>query len=154
MQPVSTSRLFKILTHHRTHRERKEKYIKDLEQEKLRLIDVEMNLTNENQCLKELLMANGIPFDHIISKYPGLSSYGGSSHGSTSNQGTSATTSTGYTSPPKGPQGSLAPSTPGQTMTPPHSHPHNDNGAVDYDQLGIDFVLTYERGPYLSSPPH
>lgn len=146
--------LHKTLTQHRTHRERKEKYIKDLEHEKLRLIDVEMKLTNENQRLKELLMAHGIPFDHILSKPQGQYAFGGSSHGSTSGHGTSATASTGYTSPPTGLQGSLTPSPPGQTMTPPHNHPHNANGAVDYDQLGIDFVLTYERGPCLSPPPH
>jgi hypothetical protein len=24
---------------------------------------------------------------------------------------------------------------------------------LDYDQIGIDFVLTYDRTPYLSPPP-
>jgi hypothetical protein len=25
---------------------------------------------------------------------------------------------------------------------------------LDYDQIGIDFVLTYDQAPYLSPPPN
>jgi hypothetical protein len=36
-----------------------------------------------------------------------------------------------------------------QAQQPSH---HQQNG-LDYDQIGIDFVLTYDRSPYLSPPP-
>jgi hypothetical protein len=33
-------------------------------------------------------------------------------------------------------------------------HPHGaQQTGLDYDQIGIDFVLTYDRTPYLSPPP-
>jgi len=35
----------------------------------------------------------------------------------------------------------------------PQQPPMNKQG-LDYDQIGIDFVLTYDRAPYLSPPPN
>ncbi|KAF2750763.1 hypothetical protein M011DRAFT_396170 [Sporormia fimetaria CBS 119925] len=152
----------------RTHRERKEMYIKALEQEVLRLKELFTNssrerdaIAEENRRLKELLMAHGIAYDLTGSNNGlgisnmGSSTYGGSSSGSVSgyNPGTN---STGYTSPPSAPRGSVSgPS--GHSLSPPIQPqqqpqvPHPTG--MDYDQLGIDFVLTYDRTPYLSPPP-
>lgn len=143
----------------RTHRERKEMYIKALEQEVLRLKDSFASTTRErdafaqeNRRLKELLMAHGISFDLASSSNGiGSSTYGGSSSGSVS--GYAGTISTGYTSPPSMPHlGSLGnhevSSVPQQ-----HQQQQRPNGGLDYDQIGIDFVLTYDRMPYLSPPP-
>ena len=142
-------------------------YIKALEQEVLRLKDNFTSVSkerdafaDENRRLKELLMAHGIAFDTIaVASGPSAmnSSYGASSAGSVSGYNTGSN-STGYTSPP--------------TMS--HGHAHHGslsqgdmnmplqqqqapqmNSGLDYDQIGIDFVLTYEhiRTPYLSPPP-
>ena len=142
-----------ILTISRTHRERKELYIKALEQEVIRLKESFSSVTkerdafaDENRRLKELLMAHGIAFDTIAvaNGRSGMnSSYGASSAGSVSGYNTGSN-STGYTSPP--------------TMNLPiQSQPQQVpqmNSGLDYDQIGIDFVLTYDhRTPYLSPPP-
>lgn len=136
-------------------------YIKALEQEVLRLKDSFTNASKErdafaeeNRRLKELLMAHGISFDlsspsNGIPQF-GSSTYGGSSTGSVSGGYGPGTNSTGYTSPPTMPhRGSISNDVPvnqpQQAMQP--------NGGMDYDQIGIDFVLTYDRTPYLSPPP-
>ncbi|KAF2084017.1 hypothetical protein K490DRAFT_76129 [Saccharata proteae CBS 121410] len=143
----------------RTHRERKEMYIKALEQEVLRLKEVFGNtsrerdaIAEENRRLKELLAAHGIAYD---ASSPGAgfnrmgSSYGGSSSGSMSG-GTSynpGSASTGYTSPPQ--MGHAMPALPNNgQMHPPQQqqgHLQRPNNSVDYDQIGIDFVLTLEK---------
>jgi hypothetical protein len=137
-------------------------YIKALEQEVLRLKEVFRStarerdaFAEENRRLKELLIANGISFDQLnlgTNRLPhvGGSSYGGSSRGSISAGYGPPSNSTGYTSPPNQRHGSLSgPS--GQTI--PQQQPQQPNGGMDYDQLGVDFVLTYDRTPYLSPPP-
>lgn len=138
-------------------------YIKALEQEVLRLKESFTTVSKErdtfaeeNRRLKELLMAHGIAFDSL-SPVNGLqgfnSSYGGSSSGSVSGGYGTGTNSTGYTSPPTaGHRGSVS-----QDMNVPMNQPQQIpqmNGGMDYDQIGIDFVLTYDhRTPYLSPPP-
>ena len=78
----------------------------------------------------------------------------GSSTGSVSGYGPGSA-STGYTSPPT--RGSV--SHDGMSGQPlalqqqaQQSH-HQQQHGLDYDQIGIDFVLTYDRSPYLSPPP-
>lgn len=135
-------------------------YIKALEQEVLRLKDVYTNairerdaMAEENRKLKELLAAHGIPVD---ASSPGFgrtvgSSYGGSSTGSVSGSYNAQTASTGYSSPPTLPN-QPPPPPPKNGAVQPHAQPQSSNG-LNYDQIGIDFVLTYDRTPYLSPPP-
>ncbi|KAF3001248.1 hypothetical protein E8E13_003258 [Curvularia kusanoi] len=150
----------------RTHRERKEMYIKALEQEVLRLKETFGTTTRErdqfaeeNRRLRELLMAHGIAFDSIASPSNGLSvnlaSSAYSSTGSVSGYGPGSV-STGYTSPPSVHQrnGSISQ----DMMMPSGMHtqamqPSQQVSGLDYDQIGVDFVLTYDRTPYLSPPP-
>lgn len=152
------------LTAVRTHRERKEMYIKALEQEVIRLKDTfaatsreRDAFAEENRRLRELLMAHGIAIDFsntCNSMGPMAGSTYGSSTGSVSGYGPGSA-STGYTSPPSlQHQGSMShDSMGGQSVTmQQQSNGHQHNG-MDYDQVGIDFVLTYDRTPYLSPPP-
>jgi hypothetical protein len=150
----------------RTHRERKEMYIKALEQEVLRLKETFGTTTRErdqfaeeNRRLKELLMAHGIAFDSIASPSNGLAVNMGSStyssSGSVSGYGPGSA-STGYTSPPSvhHRNGSIS----HDMMMPQSMHaqpmqPNQQVSGLDYDQIGVDFVLTYDRTPYLSPPP-
>ncbi|KAF2636632.1 hypothetical protein P280DRAFT_146339 [Massarina eburnea CBS 473.64] len=137
----------------RTHRERKEMYIKALEQEVLRLKETFSGVSkerdafaDENRRLRELLMAHGISFD-LASPPNGMhqfsSSYGGSSAGSVSGGYGTGTNSTGYTSPPTmHHRGSLSNDTHIHQQQPQQGPPPN---GMDYDQIGIDFVLTLER---------
>ena len=142
-------------------------YIKALEQEVLRLKETVATtsrerdaMAEENRRLKELLMAHGISYDLSSPVGSGLggigsSTYGGSSTGSVSGgYGGPGTNSTGYTSPPNMPNQPLPPLSGGGHMSqsPPMQMPQT-NGGLDYDQIGIDFVLTYDRTPYLSPPP-
>ncbi|KAB8356424.1 hypothetical protein FH972_024007 [Carpinus fangiana] len=114
----------------RTHRERKEKYIQALEQEVLRLKEQYLqcsrerdNFAEENRRLKTLLAKHGINipgdlFDPISSS----GSFSGSYHG--------PSTSTSLSPPPNS----------GSTNTASPAPPQ-----LDYDQTGIDFVLSLER---------
>ncbi|KAL6159609.1 hypothetical protein ACJBU6_02045 [Exserohilum turcicum] len=159
----------------RTHRERKELYIKALEQEVIRLKDTfaatsreRDAFAEENRRLRELLMAHGISFDLSSRPSNGLGQVGsstyGSSTGSVSGYG-QGSASTVYTSPPT--RGSTShdgmthqsmalqqqqqhqQQQQQQAQQPSHHQPQG----MDYDQIGIDFVLTYDRTPYLSPPP-
>ncbi|GAB7347918.1 hypothetical protein MBLNU459_g5435t3 [Dothideomycetes sp. NU459] len=151
----------------RTHRERKEMYIKALEQEVLRLKELYGNsardrdaIATENQKLKELLAAHGIAFDSLTpnASFNGMPvSYNGSSSGSISGSYRHESNTSGF--------------------SPPAPHSHNQmsaqsaaahhmaagqlpNNRLDYDQIGIDFVLTYDsqgqpyRAAYPSPPPN
>ncbi|KAF1969021.1 hypothetical protein BU23DRAFT_582950 [Bimuria novae-zelandiae CBS 107.79] len=139
----------------RTHRERKEMYIKALEQEVLRIKESFTSVSKErdafaeeNQRLKELLMAHGISFDNLTPPN-GLprfnSSYGGSSTGSLSGYN-ARTNSTGYTSPPtiSHHRGSISQDINMPINQQPQQVPQM-NAGMNYDQIGIDFVLTLER---------
>lgn len=148
--------------HPRTHRERKEMYIKALEQEVLRIKESFSSVSKErdafaeeNRRLKEVLMAHGIAFDSLSppNGIPAFnSSYGGSSTGSVSGYN-AGTNSTGYTSPPTVHRGSISQDVNMPINQQPQQVPQMNSG-LDYDQIGIDFVLTYDhRTPYLSPPP-
>jgi len=141
----------------RTHRERKELYIKALEQEVLRLKDTfaatareRDAFAEENRKLRELLIAHGIALDSIGSAH-GIGPIGGShyasSSGSVSGYGSG---STGYTSPPSV-QHHRSISHEGTGPQPSTMQQYPQNG-LDYDQLGIDFVLTYDRTSHISPP--
>jgi hypothetical protein len=146
-------------------------YIKALEQEVLRLKETFATTTRErdafaeeNRRLKELLMAHGITFDLSSPPNNGLPHVGsstyGSSRGSVSGYGPGSA-STGYTSPPSfHHRGSMSQDGIGQqglTLHQQQQQQANPSGlqqnGLDYDQIGIDFVLTYDRTPYLSPPP-
>jgi hypothetical protein len=149
----------------RTHRERKELYIKALEQEVLRLKENfstvsrdKESLAEENRQLKQLLAQHGIPWSGS-GGVDELVHHGGASYTSSGSiSGSYAPGSSSYSPPPQ---------------ANPHIHiasPH-DVGVggrsmaqqqvqrgVDYDQAGIDFVLTYANPAnpskaYLSPPP-
>jgi len=143
-------------------------YIKALEQEVLRVKEVFGNtarerdqLAEEVRKLKEIIAAHGISYD--LSTPPtnafgrtGSTSYG-SSGGSISGSYGPSTNSTGYTSPPNMPP-YAPPQVPGSNPNMQQQQQHMaqqvpPNGNMDYDQIGIDFVLTYDRTPYLSPPP-
>ncbi|KAJ9648285.1 hypothetical protein H2201_000593 [Coniosporium apollinis] len=132
----------------RTHRERKEMYIKALEQEVLRLKETFQttarerdSFAEENRRLKQLLAAHGITYD--LSSPSTFSRIGNSGFmdSSTGSAGSyhPGSASTGYTSPP--PPNAM-PQMPGQAPLP---SPPQLNPGMDYDQIGIDFVLTLER---------
>jgi hypothetical protein len=155
------------LTLRRTHRERKELYIKALEQEVLRLKENFSNvsrdketLAEENRQLKQLLAQHGIPWggtggvDELVQN-PSL---GYTSSGSIS--GSYAPGSQGYSPPPI--QANSNPNFLGSASPDLSMNGHGRSIAqqqvqqgVDYDQAGIDFVLTYgdPSNAYLS-PPH
>jgi hypothetical protein len=149
-------------------------YIKALEQEVLRLKETFATTSRErdafaeeNRRLKELLMAHGITFDLSTPPNNGLShmssSTYGSSSGSVSGYGPGSV-STGYTSPPSfqhrgsishdgmSQQAMTLQQQQQQQQQQAHASGQQPNG-LDYDQIGIDFVLTYDRTPYLSPPP-
>ncbi|KAG9242046.1 hypothetical protein BJ878DRAFT_426757 [Calycina marina] len=140
----------------RTHRERKELYIKAMEQEILRLKESfskttrdKDSLAEENRQLKLLLAHNGIA-------WPGTGT-------EDLQRNPDPDPSNGYTSTASM-SGSYAPGSTGYSPSPNHSN-FNFNGGpvnvthgngrsmnkqqvqpgVDYDQAGIDFVLTLER---------
>ncbi|KAI0385821.1 hypothetical protein F5Y04DRAFT_244732 [Hypomontagnella monticulosa] len=141
----------------RTHRERKELYIKALEDEVLRLKEIYSNvsqdkdkLAEENRQLKTLLQQNGIslgPGVGIDDVGNGLSP-GYTSSGSISGSYAPGSSNTAYTppltsisSPP-----SMSVSSQGQPQArsaQPSQQPGQNH--VDYEQAGIDFVLTLER---------
>ncbi|KIW07713.1 hypothetical protein, variant [Verruconis gallopava] len=144
----------------RTHRERKELYIKALEQEVLRLKELyeqsvkeKQQVVEENQALREALRAYGIQYDPRVAPYNTASSQYGESTASITNSQTRASMSTGVTSPtPPGPsipnpssQGS-PPTLEGAMISAPHGYqtsPQQQN--FDHNQVGIDFVLTLEK---------
>lgn len=153
----------------RTHRERKEMYIKALEQEVLRLKETftstirERDLVaEENQRLKQLLAQHGISYDFASPKVKFQreeSSYGGSSSGSISGSYQPASNSTGFSPPPLPGQMSMQHGIPPQANT-GRSMAQLPSARIDYDQVGIDFVLTYDSqgrpippAPYPSPPP-
>jgi hypothetical protein len=150
----------------RTHRERKELYIKALEDEVLRLKEIYSNvsqdkerLAEENRRLRALLSQNGTPGtatgfldDSISNPSVGYASSGSVSGGAPPSSHTSA-----FTPPPLSARSGVSPSS-GHPPGHHHQHQHsgqgqpgmglgiggqtNRNPNMDYDQAGIDFVLT------------
>jgi len=165
----------------RTHRERKEMYIKALEQEVLRLKDVFAQTARErdavaaeNGRLRELLAQHGISYDfgeNPVKFQHSASAYGPSSSGSISGSYADPSDSASF-SPPAPPPNGLPLAMPNDQMQPPPSgglgsmQPHRQhagqlpNNRLDYDQIGVDFVLTYDSqgrptqvpAPYPSPP--
>ncbi|KAI9811424.1 MAG: hypothetical protein M1832_000893 [Thelocarpon impressellum] len=118
----------------RTHRERKELYVKALEQEVLRLKEVvgateheKKAIAEENARLKALLRQHGIAC-------PGDAALGNSDFGDDFSQ--SMSMSMGVSPGP--PAASFPPLADDRPLPPTPL-------ALDYDQIGIDFVLTLER---------
>jgi len=145
----------------RTHRERKEMYIKALEHEVLRLKELYGSsvsdrdaVINENKRLRELLLAHGVSLDSLQSLplMRGMpASYNGSSSGSISGSYRQESSTGDFSPPPLRSQDSKPMASAGQL---PGQH-------LDYDQIGIDFVLTYDsqgqpynRAAYPSPPPN
>ncbi|RKF62723.1 putative bzip-type transcription factor [Erysiphe neolycopersici] len=140
----------------RTHRERKELYIKSLEQEVLRLKDSFSKISRhkdaieeENRKLKVLLTQYDIPWSKISGFEDSARNLSSSNLTAGSTCGSYAPRSNSYgISPLNSPLSSNYPST-----SPPESTPNirnicdnQDRKFIDYDQAGIDFVLTY-AGP-------
>lgn len=150
----------------RTHRERKELYIKALEQEVLRLKENfstvsrdKETLAEENRQLKQLLAQHGIPWngtggiDELVQQNPSL---GYTSSGSIS--GSYVTGSQSYSPPAllSNPNLNYPVTTSADLGMNGRSIAHHQlQQGVDYDQAGIDFVLTYgdPSNAYLSPPP-
>ncbi|KAI9798846.1 MAG: hypothetical protein M1825_004969 [Sarcosagium campestre] len=166
----------------RTHRERKEQYIKNLEQEVLQLKErlAESNrqraaAAEENLRLREILRQHGIQWPNPGFGYESTSpigvggvgaDLGGSSSGSVSGSyrgtlstgfsppnpamGYSTTTTTTTTPPLVAPSqrqmfgGGLAGQAPGQPQQRQQQQRQPAPG-LDYDEAGIDFVLTLEQ---------
>jgi hypothetical protein len=146
-------------------------YIKALEQEVFRLKESFSTTTqerdafaDENRRLKELLAGHGISYDiaaNPVTFSRQHSSYGPSSSGSISGsyRPGSESTNTNFSPPHMHSQ-----TAPGATL-PPSGQQRNlaqlPTNRLDYDQIGIDFVLTYDShgrpippaGPYPSPPP-
>lgn len=150
---------------HRTHRERKELYIKGLEVEVLRLKEnfsavsqSRDTLAAENQQLKNLLAQHGIQWTGSggVDELAQNPSLGYSSSGSPSASYGPASTNT---SPPPQNGGGYMPQ-PLNGFQPVNGANdvngtrtlHNPNG-IDLDQAGIDFVLTSVTNPGGTPPP-
>lgn len=145
-------------------------YIKALEQEVLRLKELYGSTTRdreavamENQKLRDLLAAHGIPFDNITpgtGYQSGLNqSFHDSSSGSISGSYLHDSNTSGFSPPAlRSHDSSMNSQTPGgHGMIGAGQLP---NSRLDFDQIGIDFVLTYDsqgrpvRAPYPSPPPN
>jgi hypothetical protein len=156
----------------RTHRERKELYIKALEDEVLRLKEIFSNVSQdkeklaaENKQLKNALAQNGIAISGAGMAGPDDLSVGYTSSASVSVSGRSHGLGSHSTFTPPLTSKSTAPSISPSTNIHPslgHSprvgsqqlqsiasqqHP-NIAGGFDYEQAGIDFVLTYDDHHY------
>ena len=143
----------------RTHRERKELYVKALEQEVLRLKDVYKKImqerdayAQENRKLRELLASYGIPVPPTITS----PTHDPSSSGSISGSYPPPSSSSNRSPPPK----NTASVTQGPDIA-SNSGPSMDNMTqflpgtdIDYATVGVDFVTTYDRQPYPSPPPN
>ncbi|MCJ1288534.1 hypothetical protein MMC34_000062 [Xylographa carneopallida] len=144
----------------RTHRERKEIYIKALEEQVMQLketytgaVQERLAVIDENRKLKELLRIHNIAYtspENGTSAAPAAPYHGGNSSDSRS-----ASYPYNQTfSPPRLPtSGSVSPSTSAaahagsELIGGPQStfDPHYQGGGMDHDQLGVDFVLALER---------
>lgn len=145
--------IFELKWLHRTHRERKELYIKALELEVLRLKETfssvsqdKERLAAENEQLKALLAQHGIAWKGTggVDEYRAQNSTTYASNSSRS--GSDFPLSARFSSPRKLETHSST-STPGFPPSVARADSTQRTTDVDWDQAGIDFVLTY-------SPPH
>ncbi|KAG6004671.1 hypothetical protein E4U43_000699, partial [Claviceps pusilla] len=131
----------------RTHRERKELYIKALEEEVLRLKELFSNasqskerLSTENKHLKTLLVQHGIPLpttgDHDDGPSPGA----GTSPGTSAAAGSYASFSPGSQSGAS--NGQFANFQPVSGYQVRSASQQLVSKGLDFEQAGIDFVLT------------
>ncbi|KAM0170496.1 hypothetical protein ACHAPC_006680 [Botrytis cinerea] len=149
----------------RTHRERKELYIKALEQEVLRLKEnfssvtqSKQTLAEENRQLKQLLAQHGISWNGSggVDEFTNNPSLGYKS--SDSQAGSYAPGSSSFSPPPLSHSSNSNPNSTYYDAGSPQLRGarrfHNGNDSsmahqqvqgVDYDQAGIDFVLTYGK---------
>lgn len=166
----------------RTHRERKELYIKALEDEVLRLKEIYSNISHdkerlaeENRQLKALLTQNGMSAPvaggaSVLDDSMSNPSIGYTSSASISGGAPPSSYTSAFTPPPLAGGGGHQT----RAMSPHqhgHGHQHHNhsgqgtsagaggqqlrNPQVDYDQAGIDFVLTYDDpSKAYMSPPH
>ncbi|KAI0843002.1 hypothetical protein F5Y06DRAFT_78642 [Hypoxylon sp. FL0890] len=142
----------------RTHRERKELYIKALEDEVLRLKEIYSNvsqdkdkLAEENRQLKTLLQQNGLS----LGSEGGLEDVGNglspgyTSSGSISGSYAPGSSNTAYTPPLTSISSphSMSVSSQGRNLSQQQQQAQQQpaQNRVDYEQTGIDFVLTLER---------
>ncbi|KAH8177556.1 hypothetical protein LIA77_02638 [Sarocladium implicatum] len=133
----------------RTHRERKEQYVKSLEEELLRMKNLYSQtardkdaLLEETRHLKNLLTSNGISFASQLGA--------GAVTSSSSNLGNEGfMTAPSAISPTSSQVSSSAVLGSRQGPSPVSAR---GSGAVDLEQAGIDFVLKY--GPSSSSRPY
>lgn len=161
-----------------THRERKEQYIKALEQEVLRLKEIYSDssrerdrVQQENQRLKALLAQHGIsyelgdtPVNFKRENSGGNSNYHPSSSGSIS--GSYRTGSESATFSPPGSNGLSSASTAlsipnnARQQQVARSAAQLPSTQINYDDVGIDFVLTYDsqgnptQVPAQAHPPY
>jgi len=108
---------------------------------------------DENRKLRELLAAHGIAHDIVPAQQsPSGVNFNTAPAPSTAGSSGYATQSTGYASPPTALSHVPSPSFPAHSpaLTAPTSNMHG----LDYEDVGIDFVATYGRTPYLSPPPN
>lgn len=159
---------------HRTHRERKELYVRALEEEVMRLKEAYANisqdkakLADENKQLKGLLLQYGVPFpEHTGPPDNGNGHgdgqhFGGSASGHSHGGGSYGVYSPGATSQSAAPSISSSNPAPRQHTSGQDLRQMTQQATVtkgvDYDQAGIDFVLTYDNSssprPYPSPPP-
>lgn len=147
----------------RTHRERKELYIKALEDEVLRLKELFSNVSQskerlmaENKHLKTIMAQHGIQFPRSGDRDDGASpGNAGTSPGNNGASGSYASFSPGSQSGAStGHSTNFQPMTGYQTRNAAQQPPSK---GVDFEQAGIDFVLTYDNSAssraYLSPPP-
>ncbi|TGO10812.1 hypothetical protein BTUL_0125g00260 [Botrytis tulipae] len=149
----------------RTHRERKELYIKALEQEVFRLKENFSNVTQskqslaeENRQLKQLLAQHGISWNGSggVDEFTNNPSLGYKS--SDSQAGSYAPGSLSFSPPPLSHSSNSNPNSTYYDAGSPQlggahrfyngndsSMGHQQVQGVDYDQAGVDFVLTLER---------
>ena len=101
-------------------------------------------LTEENKQLKEMLALNGIPYSGSLPGLDPASEFSGSEGFGPVSHGTYQSASSNY---------SVASSQPAVQQR--HASTVSD-GAVDTEQMGIDFVLTYggSSSAYPPLPPH
>ncbi|KAH6610893.1 hypothetical protein Trco_000913 [Trichoderma cornu-damae] len=129
----------------RTHRERKELYIKALEDEVLRLKEVfstisqdKQKLYDENKQLKEVLAQRGIQLPRLVGMDDSGSSAGQPTTVSTSGNSFAHGSQSGFS--PAGTSHSTY-----MSMSPENRQQSPVGNGFDLEQAGIDFVLTLEK---------
>jgi hypothetical protein len=138
----------------RTHRERKEQYVKEVEAQNLRNQELNIALLREKEAmarelqrLRDLLISHGLNPDDVP---PSHSGGGGNAGGGGAAPSSSGSVSGSYAMDSARSQ--FTPSTSPQQFDTPSSY-HNQSGggysrteqpSLDYDQIGLKFVLQYD----------